>query len=571
MPAQLSNSNTTGNGIAYHGGPIMDVTGSTPVHFYYIWYGNWSSLDPSAVPLLTTFAQNIGGSPYYNINTTYFNSSNQNLINAVSYGGSVNDNYSQGTTLGDFGSTSVEAVVLSHVGHDLPVDPNGVYFVLTTPDVNESSGFCNVYCGWHTYTTSGSTNIKFAFIGDPLRCPSACEAQSPGPNGSGGGDGMASVIAHEGEESLTDPLISAWYNLVNGGAEENADLCVWTFGSALSTAGNGAAYNVTLGGTNFLIQQNWLNANGGSCVMSWVATSDFTLSPTPSSQTVNPGSTANYTINVGATNGFTGNVSLSVSSTLPAGVQANFVPNPVAAPNGATLSLTTTQGTTPAGSYSLTITGISGSLTHTTTVTLNVADFGISVSPSSQSVGSNTNASYTVTITALNGFTGNVSLNATGLPSGANLVGFNPVTVTGGHGTSTLTINSGTSTGGTFTITGQGPATTHTTSASFKVQASDFTISASPSSFQIRNGQNGTAKITVAPVSGFTGAVTLAASGLPTGMTASFSPNPISGGSGSSTLTVSANGVSTGNHTITVTGTSGTLTHTANVTVNIKH
>jgi hypothetical protein len=49
---------------------------------------------------------------------------------------------------------------------------------------------------------------------------------------------------------------------------ENADKCAWTFGTE-STAGNGSKYNITLGGQNYLIQQNWVNANGGSCAMSF--------------------------------------------------------------------------------------------------------------------------------------------------------------------------------------------------------------------------------------------------------------------------------------------------------------
>ena len=56
----------TGNGINYHGGPVM--LGSTNV--YYIWYGNWSG--NSATSILTDLATNIGGSRYFNINTTYY-------------------------------------------------------------------------------------------------------------------------------------------------------------------------------------------------------------------------------------------------------------------------------------------------------------------------------------------------------------------------------------------------------------------------------------------------------------------------------------------------------------------
>src|SRR5256714_11893752 len=83
------------NGISYHGGPVM--LGTTNV--YYIWYGNWSG--NTANSILTNLAQNISGSPYFNINTPYFNGSNHHVSNFVQYMSSVNDNYSPRTALSD--------------------------------------------------------------------------------------------------------------------------------------------------------------------------------------------------------------------------------------------------------------------------------------------------------------------------------------------------------------------------------------------------------------------------------------------------------------------------------------
>ncbi|HYT98474.1 MAG TPA: hypothetical protein VEO36_14220, partial [Casimicrobiaceae bacterium] len=147
----------------------------------------------------------------------------------------------------------------------LPTDTNGVYFVLTSGDVNESSGFCTQYCGWHTHGTIGGSDIKYSFIGNPDRCPSACAAQPTGPNGNAGADGMASIISHELEEAVTDPDLNAWYD---GRGQENADKCAWTFGTTL-TASNGSKYNMTLGGLPYLIQQNWVNAGNGYCAKSY--------------------------------------------------------------------------------------------------------------------------------------------------------------------------------------------------------------------------------------------------------------------------------------------------------------
>jgi len=248
----------TGSGISYHGGPVM-VSG---VNVYVIWYGNWSG--NTATTILTDFLQSEGGSPYYNINTTYFDASGTHVKNVISYGGYTTDNYSRGTSLSD---AQIQAVVSSAITSGaLPKDSNGLYLVLTSADVTASSGFCTQYCGWHTHGTISGSDIKYSFVGNPDRCPSACEQQYPNsPNGNSGADGMASIIAHELEEAVSDPDLNAWYD--TRGAE-NADKCAWTFGTT-HTAPNGSLYNVTFGTRNYPIQQNWVNAGSGYCALSY--------------------------------------------------------------------------------------------------------------------------------------------------------------------------------------------------------------------------------------------------------------------------------------------------------------
>src|SRR5262249_39568045 len=109
------------NGISYHGGPILLNT----VNVYYIWYGNWTG--NNAPTLLQNLAAAIGGSPYFNINTTYYNSAGLKVSGLVHFGGYTNDNYSQGSALSD---AQVQAVVSSAISSGrLPKDTNGVYFV----------------------------------------------------------------------------------------------------------------------------------------------------------------------------------------------------------------------------------------------------------------------------------------------------------------------------------------------------------------------------------------------------------------------------------------------------------
>src|SRR6266850_260813 len=98
----------------------------------------------------------------------------------------------------------------------------------------------------------------------------------------------------------------------------------------------------------------------------------------------------------------------------------------------------------------------------------------------------------------------------------------------------------------------------------------DFTISATPASQTVNAGNSTSYTVSVSPLNGFTGTVNLAASGLPSGATPSFSPTSISG-SGTSTLTVStATGSSASSSTLTITGTSGLLSHSATVTLIVS-
>jgi uncharacterized membrane protein len=194
-----------------------------------------------------------------------------------------------------------------------------------------------------------------------------------------------------------------------------------------------------IGSRDFLIQRNWVNAGGGYCATSYTAAPDFSLSVSPTAQTVTSGQTSGaYTLTSTALNGWSGTVTYSVTAGLPAGATATVTTN--------VITITTPAGTTPA-SYNLTISGTDGMLTHTIPATLVVTapaapTFNISVSPSSQSVkrpgSGSTSANYIVTITPGAGYSGNVTLTANGATTGVS-VGLTATSIPGGSGTSKLT------------------------------------------------------------------------------------------------------------------------------------
>ena len=186
---------------------------------------------------------------------------------------------------------------------------------------------------------------------------------------------------------------------------------------------------------------------------------DFSLSATPSSSSVG-GTVSSTTYNLAITpiNNFNSPVTLSASGPL-IGALGTFSPNPATTSSTLTVSI---MSNTPAGTYTLTLSGASGSQSHSTTVTLVVnADFSLSAAPTSRTITGGRSTTYTVSIKAFNSFTGPVTFSVSGNPSGST-VGFNPNPATT---SSVLTVNtsSGTPTGTyTFTITGTGGGITHT-------------------------------------------------------------------------------------------------------------
>jgi kumamolisin len=99
--------------------------------------------------------------------------------------------------------------------------------------------------------------------------------------------------------------------------------------------------------------------------------------------------------------------------------------------------------------------------------------------------------------------------------------------------------------------------------------APGFTLSASPSSVSVLQGASGTSTITSAVTDGFDSAITLTASGQPSGVTVSFSPTSITG-AGTSTATFAVgSAVTAGTYTVTITGTSGSIVETTTVSLTV--
>jgi hypothetical protein len=123
-----------------------------------------------------------------------------------------------------------------------------------------------------------------------------------------------------------------------------------------------------------------------------------------------------------------------------------------------------------------------------------------------------------------------------------------------------------------ITVTGSAASGTHTASYSLTVTApvgNDFSLSLNPASGTAVQGSPTSATVTTAVTSGNAQTVTLSASGLPAGATATFNPAQITAGANSTLSITTATSTPAGTYPITVTGTTASATHTATYTLTV--
>jgi hypothetical protein len=236
--------------------------------------------------LVGYFLNNLGGSSYFNINSTYYDvvGGAQNFVsNSMTYtsfwAANVNAPVAGGVV------TTNDMVYLIETGfanNTLTYDPNTLYMIFTGPGVNLGGGFSSSnlqYCAFHSgyWFEKGGPIVQFAAM--PYDAdfnpdhPSAngfiCTFLTKGPNNDLGADATVSATAHETEETATDPVslthspyFAGWYDVSR---QENADKCAYRYGPTL--AFNGLDYwNMRIGGKPFLVQQNWTNVSPQGCL-----------------------------------------------------------------------------------------------------------------------------------------------------------------------------------------------------------------------------------------------------------------------------------------------------------------
>jgi len=295
-------------------------------------------------------------------------------------------------------------------------------------------------------------------------------------------------------------------------------------------------------------------------------TPTFSLSQSNPAVAVVQNSGTTMTFGVNAQSGFTGAVNFSVSG-VPSGVNASLTQT--ASTTGTTLAIFV-QPTAVPGRYPIVVTGTSGNITQTSTFTLTVnepASFSLTSSTANLSLAPGAGNTLSINVTPLYGFTGTVNFSASGFPAAVNdsflqtssttgstfviyvqptaVPGKYPITVAGTSGSLSATTN--------FTLTITSPPT--------------FTLTPSVPAVSVTQGSGTTVNVAVNAQSGFTSAVGFSASGFPSGVTAAFQP---ARSATATTLSVAASSSAVpGQYPITVTGTSGSLTASTNVTLTV--
>lgn len=264
--AQKGNPNArTDTKIIYHNGPVMPGQ----ANIYLIWYGNWSmpGNDGYTRMVVTDLVANLGGGSYFQINAGYEDLNGNGPSGSLIYTASFTDSYSRGATLSALDIQSIVSDQILNPG--LPVDPAGIYIVLGSSDVHANvPGFCQLNgAPHHGFFMLNGTQVKYAFIGNPLRCPSVGAPHltfpGPTPNDDFGADGIANMLAAVLSNTVTNPTGSGWFDRYGF---ENSTKCQGIFGPTYG-ASNGSRANIRLGMRDYLIQQNWVNARKGFCSM----------------------------------------------------------------------------------------------------------------------------------------------------------------------------------------------------------------------------------------------------------------------------------------------------------------
>ncbi|GAX79166.1 hypothetical protein CEUSTIGMA_g6606.t1 [Chlamydomonas eustigma] len=213
--------------LTYHNGAV--VTSQVNVYMIYVGF----SQNSTAASWLNYLVGNLGTSSWWRVITQYYSSSGS-ASGAIALSGATYLTVSAGYTVDLSSASGVLSVVQYAINNKLVANniSNGIYVVVPAQATNVNLGqMCTQFCGWHT---AASNNLKFALVPQPGSFSSCggcsgfhyamTSSGTKSPSGDYTVDAMASVLVHELEETVTDPLPLSGWNAGSGGSE-NGDVC----------------------------------------------------------------------------------------------------------------------------------------------------------------------------------------------------------------------------------------------------------------------------------------------------------------------------------------------------------
>ena len=265
---------STTNNLLYGGGVGGIGVETAPEVYLVLWGSQWNGGDPSGeVGIVRGFLGSVGGSSWLKSVIQYC----QGVATGTEFcNGS-------GTAAGNFASLlhgvwydtgsaapgrprqsdlAAEAVrAAAYFGNTASGSNDSAQYVIATASGDNPQGFGHQYCAWHSYTSSSYGNVAYTNLPYITDAGASCGADF---DGLGATAGITIVEGHELAETITDQFPAGGW-LDSGGAE-NGDKCAWI------SSGQGAAAEVSFGGTNYAVQSLWSNAfnsGNGGCVLSY--------------------------------------------------------------------------------------------------------------------------------------------------------------------------------------------------------------------------------------------------------------------------------------------------------------
>lgn len=226
-----------GSNLINHGGPVE----TAPV--VYVVYWGWTS-DPSGEQArLQSFLNDVGGSSWLSTVTQYSGAGNPSglLKGTWSDSASVPNRPSQ---------SQISSEAAKAAGHFGTGTSDNVEIVVATPTGHSQRGFGTQWCAYHG-DVSSDPNVTFTYLPYMTDAGANCGEDSVNSGSAGLLDGVTIVEGHELAETITDPLLNAWYD---SSGSEIGDKCAWI-----------NLQNTSMGGGSFPTQPLWSNAVSG-CV-----------------------------------------------------------------------------------------------------------------------------------------------------------------------------------------------------------------------------------------------------------------------------------------------------------------